>query len=405
MDKGTINKRIIKQRIIKQGTMWLFCLLTLLFFLPAVSTKADTVSVVSIGAIDYESLTMQIYNNNNNIVSYSTDKSNWTDVEGAYSNANSSYTMDISWISVTSDVTLYFKGDVVKTVKSITLPAQNKDFSIIYNKAEGEFTFNEIGDANCFEWRKSSDYSWTTVSLDETSTSYLEFNTKMGQLRVKGASIIFRLPQEKGTGSGNPGTRQSSEKTISITIRGTAPTVKVNSSKMTINTTTAMEYCDLLTGLWVECEGAMSLEEIAPKTLYENGGNSVTLMIRKTATSSAPYSKTQYLTIVGQAAAPVLGDSSSDVTYYYLNSKLVMQFNNASSTNIYEYAIVKSSSTFSLTSASWKSVATTKILTLSTNSAPDGCKIYIRKKGTDGNISAKTSVILSSAVNSFTVKF
>ena len=80
---------------------------------------------------------MQIYKNNNATVYYSTDKENWTEVEAPYNSSNGYYTIDISWVSATSDVSLYFKGDIVKTIKTIILPAQNSEFQVTYDKIEG----------------------------------------------------------------------------------------------------------------------------------------------------------------------------------------------------------------------------------------------------------------------------
>lgn len=370
---------------------------------PAEPVKADGATAVSVGQIDYDKLTMQVFYNNNSLIYYSTDKSNWETIEGEYDSATKSLSMDISWISVSSEVTIYLKGDVVSTVKAVTLPSQNNTFTVTFDRVEGEFSFDGTDDADYFEWRKSVDYYWNTVSLNESSASYIMFLDMIENFRLKGATIVIRLPQKKGTGISSVGQRPSIEKTISITARGAAPAVKVNASKLTLNTTSAMEYYDPASSVWISCDGAMALEDIAPQTLYANGAKTVTLMIRKAATSSLPYSRTQYLTITGQGAAPKIGDSSDDVAYYYLNSKLVIQFNNASTTNVYEYTIVKADKDFNLTSTSWKSVTSNKLMTLSSSTAPEGCTIYIRKKGADATSS--TSLVLSSAISSFTVKY
>ena len=142
---------------------------------PSGKVSAETATAVTIGAIDYEELTLQVYNNNNTIIYYSTDETTWTEVEGSYSTATKSYEMDISWVSITSDVTLYFKGDVNTTIKSTTLPMQDKYFKVTYSKADEEFEFIEADDYDYFEWRKASDYSWSTVSLNDTSSSYKQF--------------------------------------------------------------------------------------------------------------------------------------------------------------------------------------------------------------------------------------
>lgn len=371
--------------------------------LPASAVKAETALAISFGTINYEELTMKVYNNNNTIVYYSTDNETWTEVEGTYDSTNKYYEMDISWVSSTADITLYFKGDTVKTIKSITLPAQNTSISIDYDKVDGSFTFSDAEEANSFEWRKSTDYNWNSVDVEETSTSYKSFLKTIENFKLAGASIIIRIPQVIGTGIDDVGMRSSKEVTVSIAARAAAPIVKVNSTKLTLNTTTAMEYYDSASDLWIECSAAISLEEVAPKVLYTNGAKAATVLIRKAATTATTYSKTATIIIPGQAAAPSIGDSSADVTYYSMNSKLMLQFNKATATNMYEYAIVKADDDFDVTKASWKTVKASTVLTISSTTAPEGCTVYVRKKGTDATTTV--DLVLSSAINNFIVKY
>lgn len=376
----------------------------LLGFIPTALAKADTAAAVSFGTINYELLTLQVYNNSNSVVFYSTDSTNWTELEGAYNSTTKSFSMDISWVSAASDTTLYFKGDVVKTVRSLVLPAQNTSFGVDYDRAEGTFTFSNSEEADNFEWRKNTDYCWKTVNLDENSSSYTAFMKTIEQLKVKGATIIVRLPQVKGTGADNVGERASKDVSVIITARAAAPALKVNSSKLTINTTPVMEYYDSVSDLWIECTTAMGLDEIAPQVLYNNGATSTSVRIRKSATSSAPSSKTAILTIPAQKPAPSIGDSSADITYYSMNSKLMLQFNKASSTNLYEYVIIREESDFNPSTASWKSVNSPSMITISAISAPEGSTVYVRKKGTDAN-SSGAGLVLASAAGSFLVKY
>lgn len=375
----------------------------IIFFLPVISVKGETAAAVSIGIINYEFMTLQVYNNNNSIVYYSTDNNIWTEVDGAYSSITKSYTMDISWISPDKEVTLYFKGNSVKTVKSITLPMQNSSFSVDYDKVEGTFTFNDAEEADSFEWRKNTDYYWRSVNLDEGSSSYNSFLRTIEKLKATGATIIIRLPQVIGTGADNVGMRASVEKSVTITARPAAPVVKINAAKLTLNTTTAMEYYDPYSDLWIECTSNMSLYDIAPQVLNENGATAATVKIRKAATTSTPYSKIATLFIPAQKAAPKIGDSSSDVTYYFMNSKLILQFNKASSTEVYEYYIVRDGNDFDAATASWKSVKTTDIITISNSAAPDGSTVYVRKKGIDSD--SGSTVVLASDINSFDVEY
>lgn len=371
----------------------------------AAGVSAAAATAVSIGTIDYDRLTMQVYYNNNAIVYYSTDGNIWTEVEGAYNSTDKSCTMDISWVSQTSDVTLYFKGDVVKTVKTVTLPGQNSSFKIVYDKIQEEFSFEDAEEAGFFEWRKATDYNWTAVSMEEASGSYQKFMDTIDVFHVSGAKLVIRIPQVTGTGLNNVGTRPSKEVAVTIPARAAAPSIKVNTSRLTLNTSSAMEYYDSSSGLWIECSTTMNLDEIAPEVLYENGGAAATLRIRKAATSLAPYSKTAYITIPGQAPPPGIGGSSADVTYYYMNSKLMLQFNHASASNLYEYAIVRPGADFNPSTASWKAVKVSTVTTISSASAPQGSTVYVRKKGVDADTVKGTGPVLASAVNSFSVEY
>lgn len=373
--------------------------------LPVDRAEADEVSAIALGQVDYDNLTIQIYPGGNSIVYYSTDKSNWIEVEGEYISNTKSYIMDISWVSSTKDVTLYFKGDVVNTIKSITIPEQNTALRAVYNKASSSFTFTNAEDAESFIWRKATDYHWTEVDMDESSSSYKNFLADIERLRIKGAKIYIRIPQMMGDGNGNIGMRPSKEVAVTITAMEKAPSVKVNSSKLTLNTSTTMEYYSTYTSQWVRCSKNMTIEELAPQALFKNGATDVTVMIRKAATSSKPCSKTAYITVPGQSPAPLIGDITKDVTYYYMNDKLILLFNKASASNKYEYTYVKPGVTFDISTVSWRTVTSTKQLTISSRTIPEGSIVYVRSKGIDASTSKNTEVVLSSAVNSFTVDY
>jgi hypothetical protein len=243
------------------------------------------------------------------------------------------------------------------------------------------------------------------VEFEEASSSYQAFLDTIEILRGKGIKLYIRTPQVLGTSLNNVGVRPSKEVTVTISARVAAPTIKVNSSKMTINTTSSMEYYSAKNGLWIECDGVTAVEDIAPGALYQNGSGNVVLMIRKAATTTDTFSLTSYLTIPGQSSAPTIGDNSAEVTYYYMNSKLILQFNKATVSNAYEYTIVKEENTFEPSGASWRTVTTSKVMTMSSGTAPDGAIIYIRRKGIDENTSKNIPLKLPSAVNHFTVKY
>lgn len=388
-----------------------FLMMLLTFFIGFTgrySTYADT-TAITIEDIDYDMLTMEVARNGNSIVYYSTDKTNWYEVEGEI-DSDDNYVMDISWVSSSSDTTLYFKGDEVTTYTSVTLPEKNTSIKVSFDKVDGTLTFTNADEGEVFQWRKSTDYNWHTVAIDELTTptgatSYASFLKTLEKFRVKGAKIVVRLPQTAGTSNEDTGSRPSKEVTVSITARATAPSIAVNITKLTVNTTTSMEYSLDEGDTWTACTKTMSVSDIAPKVLYENGGNDVTVYIRTAETDTKPYSQTCELTIPGQKTAPTVGDSSKDVSYYYLNGYLILNFTNASTTNIYEYAIVKSGVEYSSSTVSWKTVKKTSNIKIAPKTAPTGSTIYFRKRGTAANTTKKIALVLPTACSTLSVSF
>lgn len=370
---------------------------------------AADAAAISIGTIDYETLTMKVNRNKNKVVYYSTDKKTWYEVEGEV-NADDAYIMDISWVPSTANSTLYFKGDIVKKYVSITLPKMNTSVKATFDKAEGTLNFTNADEAEAFEWRKSSDYEWRTVDMDDDKTpsgvtKYSDFLKEIDTFRTKGAKIIVRLPQQVGNGVNNTGARCSKEITVSITARAAAPNISVNVKKLTLNTTDKMEYYNTSTGKWVDCTKAMKVEKIAPKALYENGAKGVTVAIRVAATDTKPHSLTANIEIPAQSAAPSIGDNNDDVLYYYQNGRLVLQFNKASAATAYEYAIVKSGVKYNSATATWKTVKSTKPIKLTASSAPEGATIHFRVQGTTANTAKNISLVLPSASVALNVSY
>lgn len=377
----------------------------LLLLIPIAKISAAEAKPVSIGTIDYDTLTMYVYTNNNTVVHYSTDKTTWYEVEGNKTTENDAFLMDISWVNSSDDTTLYFKGENDKTIQSVTLPAKDTSLKVVYDKVDNIFEFENCDAATHFEWKKATDYVWNKVSLDPNSDSYQSFLKTIDGLLVKGAKVSFRIPQIVGTNANNVGARPSKEVNLTLAKRANAPSVKVNANKLMLNTTLSMEYFNEKINAWVECDKSMTLEDIAPTTLYRNGSKPVTLKIRTAATANKTYSKTAYLKINGQAGAPTLGDNSKDVSYYYQNGKLMLQFNNASKTEVYSYAIVKPGSTFNETTTAFTIMNTTKAKAISSTTAPEGSTIYIRKQGVNENSTKGIELKLASEVNSFKVSY
>ncbi len=404
---------ILKERCLPEGKLYKLIIKALLFTLIMIllsvlgyqtGAKAADLSSVEIGIIDYEALEMQIIANGNAVISYSVDKATWYELE-APMDANGIYRMDISWVSSTADTSLYFKGDSVKTIVSVIIPKQNTSFKAVFDKVDGSFTFSETGDAEEFQWRNTTDYSWHTVSLEDGTEEYTEFLCMIEAYRIKNTKIVVRTKPINGTGAKSTGSRPSKEVSIAIAARTAAPSIKVNVKKMTLNTTTSLEYYDEAGKLWVDCEKLMTIQEIAPAALFENGSQTVTVLIRKAETEKSPYSKSATVVIPGQKAAPTVGDSTKEVTYYYTDSRLVLQFPQASASQIYEYTIIKPENDFDINTASWTTVKKASLIKISTSKASEGSVIYFRKAGTAEVASKNISLELPSAYSAVTISW
>lgn len=377
---------------------------SLLFASPSITAYAAA-AAVEVEAIDYNELTLTLNRNENKIVYFSTDKTNWSELE-AEDSSLAKWVMDISWVSNTKEVTLYFKGDIVTKVTEVTIPKMNSSIKAKFDKVDGLLTLSNTEDADYFQWRKNTDYTWYTVPLDENQIAYKQFVAELEFLRTKGAKIIVRTAPVNGT-KDSVGQRPSKEITVSITKRGNAPSIKVNIKTLKLNTTVKQEY-SLNNGItWKDCLSSMQLEDIVPSVLKKNGGKDAVVLFRTIATNSAPYSKTLTLNIPGQKAAPTAGvKKAATISYYTQDDKyLFMQFTDAAEDLQYEYVIIKPGKEFDPAKASWRTVKNNKLIKTSKNSAPEGAVVYFRYKGINENVSKGIKLQLPSEYASFNVSY
>lgn len=397
-----------------------------IFVAPQLSTRAASAGEVDVVEIDYEQLTAKIIKNGNSIVYYSTDsKKTWIEVEGTtmtgaaagYGGTGTSYIlMDISWISATAQTTVYFKGDRDTKIITVKFPKQNTSFKATFNKVDGDFTFKNYDDATTFMWRKSTDYNWRTVALPDVGgngnanlgiDAYQTFLKQIENMRVKGGKICIRTGQTTVTGNNaaDPGSRPSKETTVSISKRASAPSAKLNVSKLTINTKDTMEY--LSGNAWVSCDKNMELEDLAPEVFYnttaKTKGSDALLQIRNAETDKKPYSNIKLISIAAQEAPPTIGDSSADMTWYRLNGKIIFKFNKATKTVPYEYCIIKAGADSD--KMSWRAVKNNKEIKISEKSLPSGSTVYVRIKGVAESTSKGIPAKLPSAMAEFTVTY
>lgn len=367
---------------------------------------------VTVGAADYESLLLRVYPNGNSIVYMSADKGKtWTELEGSKetdTEGKEYIETDISWASPTSNVTLTFKGNEAEEESECVLPRQISTFTVKYDKVNGTFDITNNTEAAIFWWRKASDYKWNSVPFDTASNGYKEFLSTIESLRYKGAKLVFRTGQTPGTDADHMGNRPSKEIKVSIPKYANAPSLKLNLTKLTLNTKATMEFTtDLESGKWSKCEKNMSLEEVAPAVFIkgETPGVSVSVFFRVAQTEKKAASRIGCVTFPAQTEGPSVGANGKDVACSENSSagKYELKFLMAAATNVIEYCIVTPGNEFELTKAKWKSVKSGKTVALKEKAAPDGTVIYFRFKGTAENVRKGTEFKLPSACSSHTV--
>ena len=389
----------------------------------AVSTRytahADTTrGEVYVKGIDYESLVMKVYKNGNDIVYGSTDGKTWNELEGiadkdslGKSGSEEDFLwVDISWTSSTADTKYYLRGDSGDGLHEIkiTFPKCNSSFKVTFNKVAGTFTFTGVEKQEYFYYRKATDSNgWQKVYFDGFSgldgMSYADFLDVVEALRFKGAKLVCKLGQDAGLTAtdDDPGERPSKEVSVTVSKYATAPSVKVNLTKLTLNTKSTMEYCldvDSLndSSAWVTCTKTMKLSDITMdyEASAKKAGNDVTIFFRVSATEKKPQSQIAVLTIPGQEIAPVYGTNYT-VDYNANGDKVSVMFVDAKSTP-YEYTIEKETDdSFDIETARWIGVTKDKTITF-TQKTYDGATIYVRYKGHNASTAKNIAFALPS---------
>ena len=426
----------MKQSINKK---WLFLvpvlLLAVVIGIGSYIRYADAgASTVTLNKIDYDNMEITLNANNNAIIYYSTNRSKWYEADGAFAIDNASdgssqlastITYDISWISATGSTKLYFRGNVDTTTLSVVIPAYNKSFKAKFDKANGDFDFDNTGDVDIIRWRKSTDYTWGYVWADRskaTSTiqssendykkyglavtvqSLDDFEKKViPNLRVKGTKLIFQTVPVIGK-DGDQGIRPSKEVSVKIPAKPAAPNIKVNIKKLTINTTTKHQWVATTGAIanvseeeWQACTKTMDLATIASKAV--EGTESQTLYFRTAATTSNCASKITAITVPKREAAPTsaIVISVTAPTSAKAKAKASVMFTNVPSEG-YEYTIIKNGSPLVEKTAAWKTIKTAKTLKFTEKNLPAGSKIYVRVKGVNPNVNKGIALKLPSLV-------
>ncbi len=144
------------------GRKVLFACLGMAFvaLLPTIKASAK----LALDSIDYKESTMTIVSDSNDSILYFSDKKmkKWDTSLSSFSTDSvtgvTKCVMDISWIAVTKDYEITFKGDQSKTesdVLHVTIPKQVKNFKAKYDKKTGNVIFTNQG-ARTVQYRKKN---------------------------------------------------------------------------------------------------------------------------------------------------------------------------------------------------------------------------------------------------------
>ncbi len=366
----------------------------------ATPTPTPTEKPVKVEAIDYENLWLTV-NGEDNTAVYFSDKSKKTWWE-AQKQSDGKYIVDISWIKSTTSGEINVKGDKNEEIVTVTIPAKESKYKVKFDKVSGTLVFTGLpSGVDKFLWRKTTSYQWSEVSVEEAKTKGSAFCQELEKFRVSGASIYVRISGINAAvkdGKLDMGRRPGKEIKVSITKYANAPKLKVNGAKLTVNTTTSMEYSLDNGNTWTQAGKAMSLDLLAPGALGGSGQDKV-LWFRKKATARSPHSKTFVLEIPAQRPAPTTAEYSSEVK----EGKFYLSFPQASKATPYEYTVVKQGIPFNAAKASWKSVVSAKTVSISQRTAQAGSTIYIRKKAV--NQTSTTNLELASANAAVLVRY
>jgi len=417
------------QIIKKKQLMILPAVVLLMAFLWIVAafhyTGANTnAQEVAVDSIDYEKMEARILYNDNQIIYFSTDNKTWHEAEGVNvtTSKGNALQYDISWNTSKKETTIYFRGNSNTKTATLVIPAYNTTFKAKFDKAEGGIEFSNMEGATVVRWRKTTDYTWHYVNVDASVTtpptvtiggssvtpqSYNDFVAELDNLRVKGAKIHCQTAPSDWVDVNNPGMRPSKEVKVTISAKKSAPSVKVNVKKMTVNTKTTQEWLTKeeweKKAQWHACSKNMKVSDLAPDAVKESGRKDVTIYVRTEATSSNAASKIAILEIPQRDGIPTSPASLVLTAGKQAGKgKANLTFTSVPAQG-YQYYIQKSGGSFDETAVSWKTVKKAKTIKLSESKAPKGSVIYIRVAGVAQNVNKGIALQLPSECSSLTV--
>ncbi len=394
------DKREFQGRLL-QAVMAVAVFIAFLIFAEGIAAQAaESLSVEEINYYN-STITLRLDANDTKVFLSNATQKKWEYIPAVIETKNGSKiaVMDISWVSVSSNFVLSFKGDASTEAIKVTLPKQTSNLKVTYNMATSSLSFTNASESE-IQWKKKEAMSWN--DYDASS-----FSSQLSTFIDNGAMLVFRKKPVNGTSVENPGSRAGKEVSLSIAKKTAAPTIVLDDEKMTVTLKKGMTYRyvdengePLGTGEWetaLDNDKEMALSVIAAQamfdTMHSTAGSDVYIQFRKNATSSSQMSRNKTVKIPAQEnmTAADLDTENNSIIEYTGASSLKLIFNTAGENNVLEYCVITANqASLGLTidditnnNLVWTMVDSSKAI-VKTKDGEDkiaeGSKIYFRKK-------------------------
>ncbi len=352
-----------------------------------------TGELLTVAKVDYETSTITLTGNGDSVLYFSNSSAKKWEEAGTFENGQCVF--DISWVSLSSNYVITFKGDKSDGTLRVTIPKQVTTFKVKYvpDNNDQPFTFTGAS-GRTIQWRKNGVGEWSFWAEGTT-------NTSLAYLKENGATLYFRLAPEDGKSASDTGKRASKEVSVKIPAKKAAPTVNVDASKFTIPLDNKMSYrvltLDDNNNLVGEKEAAWttvsnkktySLSELAPDVMLSGTDKTqakpVALQIKNSATKTAQESRVTTIIIPAQGSISKEAGSKDGISMDYASSTtLYIEILANKADTPYEYCIIEKDNyvpnDLEYSRIAWTAMSGTKI-TLDSKTAKPGSHIFVRKK-------------------------
>lgn len=352
-------------------------------------TETIQAASLNIVEINYETSTLTLESKQGDVKGYFKKKgqSKWETMEGKFEDGKIS--MDISYISASSNYSLVFKGDKSVDEKTVVIPKAASGLKASYNASNETKTGSPIRFTNAGErtiqWRKNNGTTWS------------EWDNKTGEnlnyLIANGTTLYFRLAPVNGTSADDNGKRPGKEIALKISAKKSAPDVSFDDSAYTVSLKSGMFYRTAVMNDGVvddaETKGRewkqvtstrdYNLTELCSDALSKE----CALQFKNGYKGNSQESRTKTLVIPVQESLTDAEKSGIEISYTSTKT-LALKISGASETRPYQYTIVKkedyNNGKLSYGDLKWTDVKTTAPVSITKTSAPEGSHIYVRKK-------------------------